>query len=743
MYRLFLLSILLFCIDNVSLASPVHEDESLSYFADRDRDGVSDYWDNCPNRYNPSQHDSDGDGIGDVCDDDDCDCTSKHQMIYVCQDGMTRRVYCSALSDPNTYCGPCEEQKKTCGSCEEDEDGKVTICLISHSAMRNVKGTCEQLERYFNEDGSLKGQNQCGPCNCEMIGDKDSDGDGRCDKFDECPDNPNKTEAGMCGCDKYDSDNDWVCDDEDICPGGNDKHDADGDGVPDFCDKCPGSDDNRDWDYDGIPDGCDECPDSATGDSDGDGVCDDEDICPGGDDNLDANNNGTPDFCERTKCAVRGNSEYEWIDDVKINDWYNKTGDNGGYAQFEHPSLMFFPGDSLDLWMTPGYIDQICELSFAIFIDWNGDLDFDDAEERVYDFRGLVEKGRGLRIPDFVQPGKICIRFIAAYGRISSACDPCIDGEVEDYTIMIKDRSCDQTEETFDYSLDSPLQGLDEGWGWNGPWRAMVSGNPKSRILQGSLSASNAETNGHKLGVLTYPGTNYMILREFNIDNEDIWMSFIYLKRGGTGTLDVMIGENDERVSIDGNGVLSVGSVEGPALPEGVPSYIVLRISQATSGHQIQAWVNPSASNDLNPNIATTLENVNLTGGIDHVIFSFYGTDNSQATDHYIDEIRVGCTEESVVISDRGGVGPSVVDMSLTVAPNPLTLGANAGITLANATFFQGTLNLYSMSGALVLTQPAVAGLNVVATSGLQPGVYVLEIVTDIGTITESIVIQS
>ena len=33
-------------------------------------------------------------------------------------------------------------------------------------------------------------------------------------------------------------------------------------------------------------------------DSDDDGVCDAEDICPGGDDNLDGNGNGVPDACE-------------------------------------------------------------------------------------------------------------------------------------------------------------------------------------------------------------------------------------------------------------------------------------------------------------------------------------------------------------------------------------------------------------------------------------------------------------
>ena len=140
--------------------------------------------------------------------------------------------------------------------------------MINKRSLRNVKASCEDLEEFFNADGSLVDNVECGRCACEMIGDVDTDGDGRCDSLDECPNNPRKTEAGMCGCDAYDSDGDWVCDADDICPGGSDKIDTDNDGIPDFCDVCPGGNDNMDSDNDGVPDFCDDCPNSASGDSD-------------------------------------------------------------------------------------------------------------------------------------------------------------------------------------------------------------------------------------------------------------------------------------------------------------------------------------------------------------------------------------------------------------------------------------------------------------------------------------------
>ena len=37
---------------------------------DRDRDGIQDSLDNCPDIPNSDQHDADGDGMGDVCDPD-------------------------------------------------------------------------------------------------------------------------------------------------------------------------------------------------------------------------------------------------------------------------------------------------------------------------------------------------------------------------------------------------------------------------------------------------------------------------------------------------------------------------------------------------------------------------------------------------------------------------------------------------------------------------------------------------
>jgi hypothetical protein len=67
----------------------------------------------------------------------------------------------------------------------------------------------------------------------------DGDGDGTCDGRDDCPNDPDKVNPGLCGCGSpdVDSDGDGWLDCYDNCP--NDpnqfQEDANGDGVGDAC----------------------------------------------------------------------------------------------------------------------------------------------------------------------------------------------------------------------------------------------------------------------------------------------------------------------------------------------------------------------------------------------------------------------------------------------------------------------------------------------------------------------------
>jgi hypothetical protein len=148
---------------------------------------------------------------------------------------------------------------------------------------------------------------------------QDSDGDGAGDTLDGCPDDPDKSAAGQCGCGNADtdSDGDGTADCVDGCPAdasktapgacgcSNPETDGDADGTPDCVDGCP-ADPNKtdagacgcgnadvDSDGDAIPDcndGCSNDPNKtspgtcgcgvADTDRDGDGTPDCNDQCP-------------------------------------------------------------------------------------------------------------------------------------------------------------------------------------------------------------------------------------------------------------------------------------------------------------------------------------------------------------------------------------------------------------------------------------------------------------------------------
>ncbi len=136
--------------------------------------------------------------------------------------------------------------------------------------------------------------------NCPLIAnanqlDADNDGFGAvCD----CDDTPSTGASCNTGCSTFylDSDNDsygdpavsvTTC----VAPGGyvsnnQDCNDNDNSIYPDAPEICDGKDND--------------CNPSTLEDEDGDGVCNEDDICPGGDDTVDLNNNNIPDACEST-----------------------------------------------------------------------------------------------------------------------------------------------------------------------------------------------------------------------------------------------------------------------------------------------------------------------------------------------------------------------------------------------------------------------------------------------------------
>jgi len=185
---------------------------------------------------------------------------------------------CSELScDPPLYMNPC------CEILDFDHDGDLDMRDFAEYQNLYLQKYCKVSNECDDADECTFDRCGAGRCLNIII---DTDGDKVGDCYDDCPEDPNKTEPGACGCGQIDHDFDADlianCVDNCIQTFNPDQANSDADQFGDACDNCPDlPDDNQaDNDRDGIGNVCDNCPshsnaDQANADSDNWGdVCD-------------------------------------------------------------------------------------------------------------------------------------------------------------------------------------------------------------------------------------------------------------------------------------------------------------------------------------------------------------------------------------------------------------------------------------------------------------------------------------
>lgn len=259
---------------------------------DWDGDGLANGADNCARASNPDQTDTDGDGIGDACD----------QNVDADTDGVDDGVdNCPTYNPLQTD----TDQDGIGDSCDNDIDNDG----VTNTGSANIDN-CPLVINIDQQDTDGDGTGDA----CQ----DDTDGDGALNDSDNCPsvanadqqDTDSDNKGDVCDTDR---DNDGVDNTTDKCPlvvG------AGADGCPVDNSPTPPADPNGDDDADSVLNGQDNCPatantnqtdtdkdgagDACDTDLDGDNVSNNLDNCPAiaNADQTDADGDGTGDSCD-------------------------------------------------------------------------------------------------------------------------------------------------------------------------------------------------------------------------------------------------------------------------------------------------------------------------------------------------------------------------------------------------------------------------------------------------------------
>ena len=131
------------------------------------------------------------------------------------------------------------------------------------------------------------------------------------------------------------------------------------------------------------------------------------------------------------------NADYEWIESLTIGKYINRSGFNGGQADFTDQVIGLKAGKDYQLLLEPGYSLRDYYENWYIWIDLNGDRDFDDAGELLFHSNAKGSVTSTLSIPPLTQSRTTRMRVAMRFLADASPCGTFSYGEVEDYSVHI------------------------------------------------------------------------------------------------------------------------------------------------------------------------------------------------------------------------------------------------------------------------------------------------------------------
>ena len=144
-------------------------------------------------------------------------------------------------------------------------------------------------------------------------------------------------------------------------------------------------------------------------------------------------------------CASSGNTSFQTSTTlVMFNTINNPSAKPAGYSDYTGQSTDVKLGNSYNLTVNANTDGDFTTYTM-VWIDWNNDCDFDDANES-YNLGSVNNNPDGptsgspllITIPDDTLAGSVTMRVSTKYSSAATSCQDNFDGEVEDYTLNLK-----------------------------------------------------------------------------------------------------------------------------------------------------------------------------------------------------------------------------------------------------------------------------------------------------------------
>jgi serine protease len=152
---------------------------------------------------------------------------------------------------------------------------------------------------------------------------------------------------------------------------------------------------------------------------------------------------------EKEYCFSRSNNtNSEWIDSIAIGTANLKSGKNGGYFRLDSVLTTLKSGQKYKFTIKPGYASNIAEEAVRIWIDFNGNGNFNDTGDKIFETLKLTSA----KTDSFIMPQimstqivrmRVSMKFVGAVLNpiAPSPCDTLEYGEVEDYCVKLESPS--------------------------------------------------------------------------------------------------------------------------------------------------------------------------------------------------------------------------------------------------------------------------------------------------------------